>query len=383
MSNAPQPERGERELIDCLQLSRSRLIGPITYRQLIGRFGSASEALKALPSLARKNGRSSGFRLRPREEAERELETIMKLGAWALPLQDSAFPEALAAIEDAPPVLIGFGNPALLKKKTIAVVGARNASANGKRLARQLSADLGEAGLVVASGLARGIDTAAHQGALNSGTAAVVAGGLDIVYPPENQALFEAIAEQGAVLSEMPPGTRPQARHFPRRNRIVSGLSFGALVVEAAPKSGSLITARLALEQGREVFAVPGSPLDPRSRGGNDLIRQGAILVESAEDVVRSLEDGLPPRRFSPQGFDKSVFCAPSNEETEIAEAHDDIISLLSDTPVAVDELIRQCQLSPAAVSSAILELELSGALDRLPGNMVALRSGITVRPAS
>lgn len=382
MSNAPQPERGERELIDCLQLSRSHLIGPITYRQLIARFGSAAEALKALPSLARKNGRSAGFRLRPRQDAERELEAILKLGAWVLPLDNDSYPEALAAIEDAPPVLIGRGDAGLLLRKTIAVVGARNASANGKRLARQLATDLGDARLLVASGLARGIDTAAHQGALNSGTVAVVAGGLDIVYPPENQELFEAIAERGVVLSEMPPGTRPQARHFPRRNRIVSGLSFGALVVEAARKSGSLITARLALEQGREVFAVPGSPLDPRSQGGNDLIRQGAILVESAEDVVRSLQDGIRPQRPSPQDLDKSVFCAPANDETEITEAHNDIISLLSHTPVAVDELIRQCQLSPAAVSSAILELELSGAVDRLPGNMVALRSGSTAPPA-
>lgn len=382
MPNALQPERGERELLDCLQLCRSRSIGPITYRQLIARFGTAGEALKAVPALARRNGRAPRFELRRRQEAEEELDAIQRLGAWVLPLQSEAYPAALAAIEDAPPLLIGLGDPALLTRKSIAVVGARNASANGKRLARQLAADLGAAGLLVTSGLARGIDTAAHQGALDSGTAAVVAGGLDIVYPPENRGLLQAITEQGVVLSEMAPGTRPQARHFPRRNRIVSGLSFGALVVEAARNSGSLITARLALEQGREVFAVPGSPLDPRSQGGNDLIRQGAILVESAEDVTRSLEGGFRPARPQLQPPDKSAFCTPVNEESEIAEAHDDIISLLSDTPVAVDELIRQCQLSPAAVSSAILELELSGAIDRLPGNMVALRSGTAARPA-
>ncbi len=382
MPNALQPERGERELLDCLQLCRSRSIGPITYRQLIARFGTAGDALKAVPALARRNGRAPRFELRRRQEAEEELDAIQRLGAWVLPLQSKAYPAALAAIEDAPPLLIGLGDPALLTRKSIAVVGARNASANGKRLARQLATDLGAAGLLVTSGLARGIDTAAHQGALDSGTAAVVAGGLDIVYPPENRGLLQAITEQGVVLSEMAPGTRPQARHFPRRNRIVSGLSFGALVVEAARNSGSLITARLALEQGREVFAVPGSPLDPRSQGGNDLIRQGAILVESAEDVTRSLEGGFRPTRPQLQPPDKSAFCTPVNEESEIAEAHDDIISLLSDTPVAVDELIRQCQLSPAAVSSAILELELSGAIDRLPGNMVALRSGTAARPA-
>ncbi|WP_282609678.1 DNA-processing protein DprA [Pelagibius sp. Alg239-R121] len=377
-----QPERDERNIIDSLQLSRSRSIGPITFRQLVARFGSAGAALKAVPELARKSNNTSRFALRSREEAAKELETINRLGAWAVPLNSNDYPAALAAIEDAPPVLIGLGDKSLLLRKTIAVVGARNASANGKRLARQFAADLGAGGLVVASGLARGIDTSAHEGALNSGTIAVVAGGLDIVYPPENQDLMEAIAANGAVLTEMPPGTRPKARHFPRRNRIVSGLSFGALVVEAARNSGSLITARLALEQGREVFAVPGSPLDPRSQGGNDLIRQGAILAESAEDILRSLEEGFQKPVISPQTFDKSAFCTPANEETEIAKAHNDIVSLLSHTPVAVDELIRQCQLSPAAVSSAILELELSGAVDRLPGNMVALKSGTAARPA-
>lgn len=382
MFNAQHPAHDQREIIDSLQLSRSRSIGPITFRQLIARFGSASAALTAVPALLRKSNSTARFSLRPRDEAKRELDAIIRLGAWVIPLQSNAYPEALAATEDAPPILIGLGSQELIARKTIAVVGARNASANGRRLARQFASDLGAETLVVASGLARGIDTAAHQGALDTGTVAVVAGGLDIVYPAENQGLFEAIAERGTVLSEMAPGTRPQARYFPRRNRIVSGLSLGTLVVEAARNSGSLITARLALEQGREVFAVPGSPLDPRSQGGNDLIRQGAILTESAEDILRSLESSFEKPVIVRQALEKSVFCTPANDESEIAEAHGDIVSLLSDTPVAVDELIRQCQLSPAAVSSAILELELSGTIDRLPGNMVALRSGVTARPA-
>ena len=374
--------RDQREILDSLQLSRSHAIGPITFRQLTARYGSAGEALAALPGLLKKRGRAVRFRLKPRDDAERELDAIHRLGAWVVPLQSSLYPEALAATEDAPPVLIGLGRQDLIAQKAIAIVGARNASANGRRLAQNFAADLGRNGLTVVSGLARGIDTAAHHGALDSGTVAVVAGGLDIVYPPENRALFDAIAAQGTVLSEMAPGTRPQARYFPRRNRIVAGLSLGTLVVEAARNSGSLITARLALEQGREVFAVPGFPLDPRSRGGNDLIRQGAILTESAEDILRSLENGLEKPAIAPQRLEKAVFCTPANDESEIAEAHGDIVSLLSDTPVAVDELIRQCQLSPAAVSSAILELELTGAVDRLPGNMVALRPGTAARTA-
>ncbi len=382
MFNSQHPSHDEHEIIDSLQLSRSRSIGPITFRQLIARFGSAGAALTALPSLLRKRNRTASFSLRPRDEAKQELDAIVKLGAWVIPLQSQAYPEALAATEDAPPILIGLGDPELVTRRSIAVVGARNASANGRRLARQFAADLGTAGLIVTSGLARGIDTAAHQGSLETGTVAVVAGGLDVVYPSENQGLFEAIVERGAALSEMAPGTRPQARYFPRRNRIVSGLSRGTLVVEAARNSGSLITARIALEQGREVFAVPGSPLDPRSQGGNDLIRNGAILTESAEDILSNLESSFRKLPITRQALEKSAFCTPANDESEIAEAHGDIVSLLSDTPVAVDELIRQCQLSPAAVSSAILELELSGAVDRLPGNMVALRSGASARPA-
>jgi DNA processing protein len=262
----------------------------------------------------------------------------------------------------------------------VAIVGARNASASGRRIAHELAAGLGEGGIVVASGMARGIDAAAHGGALATGSIAVVAGGVDIVYPEENRGLYQALATEGAVVAEMPLGTEPQARHFPRRNRIISGMSLGIVVVEAAAKSGSLITARFALEQGREVFAVPGSPLDPRSRGANDLLRNGATLTETAADIVAQLGPLLhgappPPRR----ALNRELPLTPAAPvSTPIAVDDDSALDLvlekLSPTPVAVDELVRQCQLSAAAVATLLLELELAGRIERHPGNLVSRR---------
>jgi DNA processing protein len=282
------PERADR-----LRLARTFSIGPVTFRRLLDRFHSAAEALRALPDLARASGAEI---LRPpsRAQAEDEIATLARFGGLFLTLGEAGYPEPLAAIEDAPPLLALRGDAALLLRPSIGVVGARNASVGGRKLAEELSRDLGVAGLVVASGLARGIDAAAHQGALATGTVAVFAGGLDQVYPPEHDSLAQAILDQGgALISEMPLGTEPQARHFPRRNRLVSGLSHGVLVIEAALKSGSLTTARFALEQGREVMAVPGSPLDPRCRGTNQLLREGAGLVETAADALLHL--GLDP----------------------------------------------------------------------------------------
>ncbi|QEX16350.1 hypothetical protein FRZ44_16430 [Hypericibacter terrae] len=282
------PERADR-----LRLARTFSIGPVTFRRLLDRFHSAAEALRALPELARASGAEI---LRPpsRAQAEDEIAALARLGGKFLALGEAGYPEPLAAIEDAPPLLSLRGDGALLLRPSIGVVGARNASVGGRKLAEELSRDLGAAGLVVVSGLARGIDAAAHQGALATGTIAVFAGGLDQVYPPEHDSLAQAILDQGgALISEMPLGTEPQARHFPRRNRLVSGLSRGVLVVEAALKSGSLTTARFALEQGREVMAVPGSPLDPRCRGTNQLLREGAGLVETAADALLHL--GLDP----------------------------------------------------------------------------------------
>jgi len=293
MPAARHPALADPERADRLRLARTFSVGPVTFRRLLDRFQSATEALRALPDLARQAGADI---LHPpsRAQAEDEIAALARAGGRFLVLGEPLYPAPLAAIEDAPPLLALRGEPALLARHAIGVVGARNASAGGRRLAEELSHDLGAAGLVVVSGLARGIDAAAHQGALASGTVAVFAGGLDQVYPPEHEGLAQAILDHGgALVSEMPLGTEPQARHFPRRNRLVSGLSLGVLVIEAALKSGSLTTARFALEQGREVMAVPGSPLDPRCKGTNQLLREGAGLVEAAGDALLHL--GLDP----------------------------------------------------------------------------------------
>ncbi|HSR73046.1 MAG TPA: DNA-processing protein DprA [Kiloniellales bacterium] len=364
------------ERLDWLRLSRSENVGPITFRQLLARYGSAGEALAALPELARRGGRTRPIRICDRAEAEAELEALDKLDARLIALCEPEYPTALAALEDAPPLIACLGHVHLLERPAVGVVGARNASANGRRLARQMAAELAAAGLLVVSGLARGIDAAAHEGALENGTAAVVAGGFDVVYPEENAELQEQIARQGAILSEMPAGTVPQARHFPRRNRLISGMSRGVVVVEAAPRSGSLITARFALDQGREVFAVPGSPLDPRARGCNNLIRQGALLVESAADVLEALESTPSRPTAEPKAPEFLAGAAPEPDRAEVERVLDRVKGLLGPDPVPVDELIRQCQVSPALVQTALLELELAGRAERHPGNRVALIAG-------
>jgi DNA processing protein len=340
------------------------------------RFGSARAALSAVPSLGRRDATVRG-----RDDAERELAALARIGARIVCWGEPGYPEALAAIEDAPPVLTVLGQADLLASPVVAVVGARNASANGRRIAHDIAAGLGEAGIVVGSGMARGIDAAAHGGALATGSIAVVAGGIDMVYPEENRGLYEALARQGAVVAELPLGTEPQARHFPRRNRIISGISLGVVVVEAAAKSGSLITARFALEQGREVFAVPGSPLDPRCRGCNDLLRNGATLTETAADIVAQLGPllhGAPPPRHKTVVDRELPLAAAASAPTPISIDDDSglelVLEKLSPTPVAVDELVRQCQLSAAAVASLLLELELAGRIERHPGNLVSRR---------
>jgi len=275
MGNGPLRNLDRAERAAWLRLIRIENVGPVTFRHLLRRYGTAAKALGALPDLARRGGRRRPVVIPPAAEIAAELDAIDSLGARAIALCEPEYPPSLRAIEDAPPLLLCLGHVHLLRKPAVAIVGARNASANGRRLAERIASDLATQGLVVVSGLARGIDAAAHGGALEGGTIAVMAGGPDVFYPEENVGLYREIDERGAIVGEMPPGTVPQARHFPRRNRLVSGLALGTLVVEAAPRSGSLITARLALEQGREVMAVPGSPLDPRARGCNDLLRQG------------------------------------------------------------------------------------------------------------
>ena len=355
------------DLVDRLRLLRTPGIGPVTFRQLIMRFGTAAAALTAVPDLARRGGGKVPA-IRTSNDAEREIARIEKLGAKFLAVGQGLYPRLLAELEDAPPLLIAKGNLNLLGKQAVGIVGARNASAAACRFARGLAHDLGQHDLIVVSGLARGIDSAAHDGALESGTIGVVAGGIDIFYPPENEARQKAMYEHALVIAEMPPGTEPRARHFPYRNRIIAGISSGTVVVEAAPRSGSLITARLAAEAGREVMAVPGSPLDPRAQGCNQLIRDGATLIQNAADVVETIRP-----------FENRVRSTPTAYEPAEAMNGDDpldlIEELLGPSPVPVDEIIRLSGASSGAVQMALLELDLAGRLDRHAGGRVSLRA--------
>ncbi len=364
----------ESERLDWLRLIRSENVGPITFYQLLTRFGSAQVALAALPELAKRGGRQRPIRIPSRAAAERELAALEAFGGHLLCRDEPGYPATLRAVEDAPPVLTLRGHAHLLERRMIGIVGARNASASGRRFARELAAGLGEAGLVVVSGLARGIDASAHQGALASGTVAVMAGGVDVVYPEENRELYGAVVGQGLALSEMAPGTEPQGRHFPRRNRIISGLCLGVVVVEAAQRSGSLITARFAADQGREVFAVPGSPLDPRCKGTNGLIRDGAHLTEGASDVIAVLE-GMGKRPLAEEPTEEAAPPPLEPTPSELEKARRLVLEALGPTPVPVDEILRQTHLSPAVVSMALLELELAGRLERHPGHRVSLLS--------
>ena len=350
-----------------LRLIRTAQIGPVTYRQLVRRFGDAAAAIEALPGLAQRGGGRAPM-VSDAASAERELAQVARLGGRHLFIDDGDYPALLAGLDDAPPVLTVRGDTALLQRTAVAMVGARNASAAACRFARALAYDLASDGVPVVSGLTRGVDTAAHVGALEGGTIGVIAGGIDVVYPPENAELQERIAVEGLLIAEQPPGTEPRARHFPYRNRIIAGLAVGTLVVEAAPKSGSLITARLAGEAGREVMAVPGSPLDPRAQGCNALIRDGAILIQSAADVLETIRP-IDARMVRSGG---SAFTGPPPEDANDGERRD-VASLLGPVPVAVDELIRQSGLTPAVVQTVLLELELAGRLERHAGGRVSL----------
>jgi len=373
MSGSPRHLNPE-ERLDWLRLLRTENVGPLTFHQLLQRFGSAAGALEELPRATARGGRQRPVEVGTRSAAERELADLAKIGARLIAWGEPEYPGALAALEDAPLLLSVRGNIALLERRAIAVVGARNASANGKRFAREIAGELGREGLLIVSGLARGIDAAAHEGALATGTLAVVAGGIDVVYPEENRGLYDAIIEHGVAVAELPVGTEPKAKHFPRRNRIISGTALGVVVIEAALKSGSLITARFALEQGREVLAVPGSPLDPRCRGTNDLIRRGATLVESAEDVFGALAGQLStPAQQYRAGPRRDPASHGFAEEKDADRDRTRLLEALGPSPVPVDELVRQCQLSAAIVATLLLELELAGRLERHPGHQVSL----------
>ena len=360
------------EKLAWVRLIRSENVGPVTFFQLLQRFRTAQAALDALPVLARRGGSRKAFSVCPAGAAERELEQASRLGQQSVCWVEPAYPPLLRTVEDAPPVLYLHGHAALLTKQVIALVGSRNASLGGRNFARMLATQLGAAGCVVASGLARGIDAAAHEGALATGTVAVVAGGADHIYPPENERLHKSIAESGVILAEHPPGTIPQARHFPRRNRIISGIAQAVVVVEATKGSGSLITARYAAEQGRDVFAVPGSPLDPRSAGGNGLLREGAHLVETAGDILAVLRNQPAATLFEQQRrLDPTP--PPPLDEQALDHWRRDVTGLLSAVPVGIDDLIRESGAPPAAVQMILLELHLAGRLERHPGGRVSI----------
>ena len=354
---------------DWLRLSLSENVGPVTFRQLIGRYETAANAIAALPELSTRGGLRRPLRVFGADAAEAILEQATHYGAQYVVAGEPGYPELLRHTDAAPPFLCVKGDLAIAGRSTVAIVGSRNASAVGRKFTRQLASELGQAGHVIASGLARGIDTAAHEAAVDSGTAAVLAGGIDVIYPPENGGLHAAIAERGLLISEMILGTVPKAEYFPRRNRIISGMSRAIVVVEAALRSGSLITARLAAEQGRDVFAVPGSPLDPRCEGTNKLIRNGATLITSAADVLEELNSSHHPAR--------AMFLEPEAPRIERIESagteRGAVLALLSPSPVALDDLVRESGLRPATVTGTLLELELAGRIVRHPQGAVSL----------
>ncbi|MEN8236718.1 MAG: DNA-processing protein DprA [Pseudomonadota bacterium] len=364
----------DSERLAWVQLARTSKIGPSTHKKLIQRFGSAQAALKAIPELPQ----TKHLKLCSQAEVEQEFTAHENFGAQLLLSCNPAYPMSLKAIHDAPPVLSIYGQVELLHKPCLAIVGARNASLNSKHFAKMIAEDLGRNGWIIVSGLARGIDTFAHKGALATGTMAILAGGVDHIYPQDNTTLYHAIAKDGLIISEAPFAAGPQSHFFPRRNRIISGLSQGVVVVEAAKKSGSLITANNALEQGREVFAVPGSPLDPRSQGTNTLIQQGASLVQSWEDICKELSPTTKITNYNTHTTDSSTqnedFLPTGGEKLDATCKK--ILENLSTTPVILDELARQCCISPEQVLWGTLELELAGKAQRLPGNQIALMYG-------
>ena len=360
----------DSEKLDWLRLSQSENVGPVTFRQLLQRYGTATAALQALPEISERGGLKRSLRIYAKAAAEQDFERAHALSAQFVVAGERGYPPYLRHIPSAPPLLCVAGNLDLAEMDAVGIVGARNASALGMKFTRQIARALAEAGLLVVSGLARGIDTAAHEASVEHHTAAVVAGGLDYFYPPENEKLQRQIAERGLLITEMPPGTAPKAEHFPRRNRIISGISRAVIVVEAALRSGSLITARYAAEQGREVFAVPGSPMDPRAEGTNKLIKDGANMLTSVDDVVEALRMALPPQTgFMLESETDNTMPHPEPDLNQ----RERIISLLSPAAIELDDLIRESGFSTDHVLAIILELEISGRARRQAGGRVSL----------
>ena len=370
----------DRQRLNWLRLIRTDNIGPVTFRDLILFCGSASSAIEMLPDLNIRGGSARPIRVASMDDAERELEAIERAGARLVGMGEPDYPQQLKNCEAPPPLVTIKGNAAIFSKPPIAIVGSRNASVIGARFTERLAHDLGEAGFAVISGLARGIDAAAHRASMKTGTVAVLAGGLDCPYPPENLPLYHAIPEQGgALISEMPMGAEPRSRDFPRRNRIIAGLSLGLIVVEAAERSGSLISARMAGDMGRTVFAVPGSPLDPRARGTNLLLKQGATLVTEANDVIEALRPLAGPNAYQANIPVQPDLLSPALEEPEslqpfaTEEQRDIVIDALGPVPTDIDTLVRHTGMDTGAVQLILLELDLAGRLHRYAGNQVAL----------
>ena len=376
-----RPARGihlsDRQRLAWLRLIRSDNVGPITFRDLINHYGSAEAAIDALPELARRGGASGKVRIASVSEAERELESAARSGAAFVGIGEPGYPPLLRSIDGAPPLLAVKGTLGVTAQPAVAIVGSRNASAAGAKLTARFATDLGRAGYAVVSGLARGIDAAAHRASLATGTIAAMAGGLDQPYPPENLALFEAICEEGGLaISEMPFGWEPRARDFPRRNRLIAGCALGLVVMEAAVRSGSLISARRAADFGRLVFAVPGSPIDPRAAGTNQLLKDGATLVTSAEDIVEALaplSTGTVRPVSSPAALQEDGRDGPAKDHLPDESERAKVIAALGAAPVDIDDVIAHTDLAPAAVYLVLLELDLAGRLDRHPGGRVSL----------
>lgn len=374
MNDAPSAalRLDDRQLVAWLRLIRSENVGPSTFRTLINRFGGAQAALEAVPDLARRGGKT--IRIASTADAEREIEALHRFGGRFISSIDADYPAALKHVDAPPPLLAMAGQQDVLARPAVAIVGSRNASALGRRFTRDLATDLGKAGYSVVSGLARGIDGAAHEASLPTGTIAVLAGGMDRLYPAEHARLYEQIRQEGAAITEMPMGWTATARDFPRRNRIVSGIGLGTVVIEAAERSGSLITARMAAEQGRLVFAVPGSPLDPRASGTNSLIKQGAIMITNAADVIEGLQDMTATRL----PLSQPVMFRSGDEDDDLpldVPAEDDrskVLGALGSTAVEIDTIVRETGVASRVVQTILLELELADRIERQPGNRIS-----------
>lgn len=357
-----------------LRLIRSENIGPVTFRQLVNRYGGAAAALQALPALSARGGLKRAITVCPEADAEREMDRTCKAGMKLIALGEENYPKYLAVSESAPPLLYLIGDSAPLSRPSAAIVGSRNCSTLGRKIAGLIARGLGEAGCTVISGMARGVDAAAHAASIDTGTCAVLAGGADNIYPPDNADLYRRIAERGCLISEMAPGYQPTGRDFPKRNRIVAGVALGTVIVEAASRSGSLITARMAGEMGRDVFAVPGSPLDPRAEGTNALLREGAILTRNADDVL----EVIAPLMQHPPPHVETLLAEHGEEmgasaEDAVSDERMRLATALSPSPVEIDDLIRDTGIRAALIHVLLLELELAGRLERHPGNRVSI----------